>query len=74
MTTVLVATADGCRVFSESGQAMLELPGESVNALAAEGPDHALAVIDGDTFRKFAVDELAVWTNVAKASKIEITD
>ncbi len=26
---------------------MLELPGESVNALAAEGPDHALAVIGG---------------------------
>ncbi len=30
--------------------------------------------IDGDAFRKFAVDELGVWTNVAKASKIEITD
>ena len=30
--------------------------------------------IEGDAFRKFAVDELGVWTDVAKASKIEITD
>ena len=30
--------------------------------------------IEGDAFKKFAVDELGVWTAVAKASKIEITD
>lgn len=30
--------------------------------------------IEGDAFKRFAVDELGVWTNVAKAAKIEITD
>ncbi len=30
--------------------------------------------VEGDAFRKFAVDELGVWTSVAKASKIEITE
>jgi tripartite-type tricarboxylate transporter receptor subunit TctC len=30
--------------------------------------------IEGDAFRKFAVDELGVWTGVAKAAKIEVTD
>ena len=30
--------------------------------------------IEGEAFKKFAVDELGVWTGVAKAAKIEITD
>jgi tripartite-type tricarboxylate transporter receptor subunit TctC len=30
--------------------------------------------IEGDAFKKFAVDELGVWKDVAKASKIEIID
>jgi hypothetical protein len=47
MMTVLVATNFGCRVFTERGQGQLELPGEPVHALAAEGPDHVLAVVRG---------------------------
>jgi hypothetical protein len=47
MTTVLVATSYGCRIFTEQGQGMLELPGEPVYALTREASDYALAVIRG---------------------------
>ena len=30
--------------------------------------------IDGDDFRRFAVDELGVWKDVAKAAKIELNE
>jgi hypothetical protein len=45
MTTVLVATRDGCRVFSETGQAGLELAGAPVHGLAAAGARGALAIV-----------------------------
>jgi len=45
MTAVLVATRDGCRVFSETGQAGLELAGAPVQALAATGIRNALAIV-----------------------------
>jgi len=47
MTTVLVATRDGCRVFSETGQAGLELAGGPVQCLATAGIRSALAIVRG---------------------------
>jgi hypothetical protein len=45
MTLVLVGTNAGCRVFTEQGQSMLELPGEPVRALIPSGAGGALAVV-----------------------------
>jgi hypothetical protein len=58
MTTVLVATRDGCRVFSETGQAGLELAGGPVHDLAATGVRDALAI----------VHDTQVWTRQSPAS------
>jgi len=51
MTTVLVATHAGCRVFTDTGKGETDLPGRRFGALAAE-PDGACIAI---------VDELEIW-------------
>ncbi len=47
MTDLLLATEDGCRVFTESGEGPTELAGRAVGALAAEGEASCLAIVDG---------------------------
>jgi hypothetical protein len=67
MTTVLVATSNGCRVFTERGQGMLELPGEPVYALTREAPDYAIAVIRGTEVWRRAPP--GSWTRLGAAER-----
>jgi hypothetical protein len=46
MTTVLIATHGGCRVFTPSGERETELVGRRVGALAAEPDGFCLAIVD----------------------------
>jgi hypothetical protein len=45
--TILVATADGCRVFLQAGEARRELPGRAILALAPAPGGACLAIVDG---------------------------
>ncbi len=47
MSTVLVATQSGCRVFTDSDEGEIELAGRQVSALAREAGSACLAVVDG---------------------------
>jgi hypothetical protein len=46
MTTILVATDSGCRVFRETGEGEVELAGHRICALAPDGSGACLAVVD----------------------------
>jgi hypothetical protein len=47
MAVILASTASGCRTFTDSGNATIELAGRKVSALAAEAGGTCLAVVDG---------------------------
>ena len=63
MASLLVATTSGCRVFTESAEGKPELAGRRVEALALDGPDHCIAIVDeSQVWRR---DRNGVWSLVA---------
>ncbi len=65
MAEVLTATGAGCRVFNESGEVALELPGQSVSFLAQEPGGSCLAIVDENQI--WRRDAGATWSRVAQA-------
>ena len=66
MISILVATASGCRIFTDAGEGETELGGHQVSALSAAGGGACLAVVDAtEVWRRAAPNE---WSRIATTS------
>lgn len=63
MPTVLIATESGCRVFDETGEKAVELPGRRIGPLKLEGDGACLAVVDDNQVWRRSVDRS--WSRIA---------
>ena len=66
MTTVLIATESGCRVFSETGEKHIELAGRKVGPLELDGDGACLAVVDDHQVWRRSAD--GTWSAITTVS------
>ena len=65
MTKILIATNEGCRVFSENGETAWELAGRAVSFITKDVGDSCLAILDENQI--WRRDAGAAWSFVAQA-------